>query len=191
MRFQTEVVTSDSTGMIPLAEVKEYLRFSGTDQDTALQVMIDGAIKLAENYTRRSFSTKNINAQYSGLEIGKTVTLPLGDHRGTPVVNRVDADGTLTLLVQGTNYTITGLNRFKFKLQNKTFSTSGSTDALPEYRINYDAGLADPSTIDPLVKNAIFKIISDSFENRENSITMSINEIPQDAQLMLSGFRLY
>lgn len=190
MRTQTKIVSNDYTGLIPLADAKEYLRFDGTDQDVILPVLINASIKLAEAYTQQSFGNKNIIVEFIGLETLERVKLPLGYHRTVNSVSRVDEDGTETVLTLNDDYTVTGLNQKFIRILSATFSTV-NVDSTPSYRVDYDAGPAVPATVDDGVKNAIYKILSDSFDNRENSITgMSVADLSQDAKLMLNDFRL-
>lgn len=183
MRLQTNIDSADYTGLMPIADVKEYIRFDGTDQDTVLPTIIQGSINLAEGYTQQSFGNKVITAEYSEVCAGKKYRLPFGYHRDVTSVTMVALDGTETLLTLGVDYYITGLNLKNFILVNYHYSDAS-------YRVVYEAGPLDPSTVDNDVKNAIYKIISDSFENRENSITVSINSVPQDAIVLLGNHRL-
>ena len=190
MRLQTDIITVDYVGLIVLADLKQYLRVDDTNQDTTLNAMISASIRLAEAYTQQSFGDKNIIVEFQNIQRGKFLKLPLGYHRVINSVKRVDSDGTETALVLGTDYVERGLNRLSIAISNSTFSTSSEVFFEPTYRVDYDAGPATPTTVDEAVRVAIYKIISDMFENRENSITMTINTIPQDAKLMLNDFRL-
>ena len=188
MRVQVEKVSADYTGLVDLPTLKEFIRFDGTDQDTVLPVLVEQGIKLAEDWCNRSFGNKRYIAQFLGITpTDCSMRIPFGPIRDVISVKRIAADGTVTNLVENTDYYIIGLTSKRLIVTNFNYSV-----ASPQYtyEIEYNAGPLDPSTTDAAVKGAIFKIISDSFENRENSITMTINNLPQDAMVSLANYRL-
>ena len=182
MRFQVQINSAVYTGLMPLADVKEYLRFDGTDQDTVLATIIEGSINLAESITSQSFGTKTITAEYSKVYPRRRYRLPYGYHRDILTVNAIALDGTATLLTEGTDYHITGLNVKSVAIISPNCDVS--------YRVNYTAGPLDPATVVNGVKAQIYKIIADYFENRENSTDASNNMIHQNATQGLTQYRL-
>jgi len=177
MAVQVEEVSADYTNFLSDAQIEQYLRFDGADQSAVLPLLTESAIRQAEAYCNATFGNKTIIALFSDACYGKTYYLPFAPIRSISEVASVDVDGVETVITTG--FKTGGLTR-KFI----EFDSDGV------YKITYTAGVADPSTQNSAVKEAVLTILSENFENRTEVLAgESITDMPRNSKVKLAPFR--
>lgn len=179
MAIQVEILSEDFTGLITETQYQEYLRFDGTDQSEVLPFMVVSAIKMAEHFCNASFGTKTIAYQNDSVIAGLKYWLPF------PKINSITSvklNGVA--LAEGTDYVIGGL-------QNKylIFIGGGSSVTTNVYEVEYSAGYATPSDVDGGIKEGILGILSENFENRQDSIGGGVHVLPRNSQVKLQPYK--
>ena len=178
MAVQVQEVSADYTDMISEAEYQEFLRYDGSDQDNVLPIMLESAIRQAEQYCNASFGNKEYIALFDNAEGGRRYYLPFGKIRAVNTVYSIDSDNVATEITTG--FTVYGLDR-----KYIVFISAGM------YRVEYTAGNATPSDVDKAVKAAILQILSESWERRDEVLVgESLAMIPRPAATKLSPYRL-
>jgi uncharacterized phiE125 gp8 family phage protein len=189
MSLQISETSADYTGLISDTVFQEWLRFDGSDQDNIKTIIIEGAIREAEAFCQRTFGDKTLVVLYDCIERYKKYYLPLAPVRSVSEVLKIDADGTETTLVNGTDYYIQGITGKWITFVKKNYTTSGST-VPPTYKITYTAGNADPSTVPNDIKRLILHDVAEHFENREeNIIDGSATILQNNSKKLLQKYR--
>lgn len=184
MALQVQELTADYAGMITEADYQEYLRYDGTDQATILPTMVESAIRQAEAYCNASFGLKTYKIQKQDYNISCDIYLPYAPILAVSSVSIISIDGTVTALVDGTDYILGGLNRKYISLISGLFNVNSILE------VEYSAGTAIPANINGQIKEGILTILSENFENRMNaSEGGNIGKMPLNSKVKLEPFR--
>ena len=179
MRIELTVTTDIVTEPITLAEAKGYLRVDATSEDDLITELITAAREWAENYTGKAFGAKTYTVLFSELLSDEyRLNLPYPPHATITSVNAVDREGTKTLLVENTDYYVSGAVKASIDIYGKNEAA---------YEVVYTTS-ADAMTAN--VKQAMLKVIADMYENRQNEKEESNTPIKYDTMAMLAGVRL-
>ena len=88
------IVTPAATDPVTLAELKEWLRVDGTDQDDLITSLISSATEWAENYTHRAFVERDLDVDFAHFpHVGQDLYLPSPPLRVLTAVTYVDSAG--------------------------------------------------------------------------------------------------
>lgn len=159
-----QIQSSTYTGLISEDEYRQHLRYEGTDQAAILPVYLEAAIRQAEDFCNASFGAHTIAATFTEAVSGKRYELPFG--QVTNVTSVTNTEGAAV-----TTYELSHDKSFI------TFTEDGN------YIVTYTAG----GTINNEVKVACLMIMSELFENRENS--GNAGTMPMNSRTLLSRHR--
>ena len=76
--IQIQEQSADYTNLITDALFQEWLRFDGSDQNEVKTMLIESAIRMAEQYCNATFGNKTYKALYSNVCHGKKYFPPFG-----------------------------------------------------------------------------------------------------------------
>jgi len=132
-----------STDLTTLANAKEYLGISGSDDDTLLGNLIDRASEAIENYCRRKFAQETLTEYYDGRGSHRLVLNRRPVSSITSIYDDLDRDFTEDTLIDADDYVLypdEGIVEFK-----NTASTFPSTaayfyDGQRNVKVTYVAG---------------------------------------------------
>lgn len=177
---------------VTLAEFKVHARaLEGTIEDVMLALKLQAARDIAERYCGRFFAPCTVKATY---EDGEDFVLdPMAD---------TSEDALATWVISGTDLTASELlnggvsgglaEYYKGISVSRDYPIGyGFTDAAPAtYSVTYPVVVA-ANQVPPAVKEAILKIASDLYENRDASISGTIQgPLEVSYQRLLSPYRL-
>ena len=150
-------IITDCAEVVTLAEVKNFLKVTGTqDNDLIEDIMIPAARQTLEKFTGASFGEKTIEVLFTTWEA--FYKLPYGPVTEVTKVERVYTDGTETELTTS-DYTVR---------DDQVYVTEWySTRELVGVRVTYTAGYNDDEPLPVEIKEAIMKQISYNYDNRE------------------------
>ena len=161
----TEVnVTTDAVSEpISTAEAKAFLRVDGSDEDTLIDECVSAARRYAEEYTQRSFTAKTYTALFSDLQKWEDeFDLPYPPTASITSVHRVNSEGTETELVLNTGYYKRGLKDVTIRPIKQFNVSQWHPDS---YKVVF---VSDATQMTAEVKMAMYKLIADFYENRQN-----------------------
>jgi len=183
MALQVQEVSADYTGMISEADYQEFLRYDGTDQAAILPTLVEGAIRVAEDYCNATFGLKTFVMQKQTFERNCNIYLPFAPIISVQSVKLIAQDGTETVLADGEGYVLGGLDRKYIVLLTSTYN---ETSIL---QVEYTAGTQNPANVNAKVKTAILAILSEIFENRMQGIDAPYNKLPLNSKALLGPYR--
>ena len=185
---QVEELTYDYTALISDDLFQEWLRYDGTDQATVKPVLLEAAIRSAEDYCNAAFGTKTFAAQFDNVCVGKKYFLPYGNIVSVDAAVRVDGYGNEVALTLNTDYFVNGLKDKFIRIPTERYSTGGND--FIAYKFTYTSGYADPADVNASIKQAILQIAAENFENREDSVLgESVSVFPDSSRIKLNPFR--
>jgi len=151
-------VTADYTNLIASTDYQEFLRYDGSDQSNIVPGLVESAIRQAEAYCNATFGDKTYEVYFDDVCAGKWYRLPYGPIQSVDAVSELTAvDGdvpTASAITTGFNISPTK-DEIKFHLTG-------------DYKVEYTAGIATPANVNEQVKEAILKILSENFDDRES-----------------------
>lgn len=192
-----EIVTAPAVEPITSAEAKLHLRETATGQDTRVAVAIEGARNAVEAWTGRALITRTIDLKLPAFP--REILLPyapLASATQVTHVKYVDTDGDEQTLTLDTHYRVLApsgpqCSHGRIILQYNEIwpDTRSQPDAV---RVRYVAGYATSATgsIPGALKEAMYLLIGDSFENREAQVVGATIADNRAVQNLIWPFRL-
>ena len=185
------VLAQEPSEPVTLAEAKAHLRYTNTDKDTVIGMLISVARGKVEHMTQRSILRKSLTLRHydwNECDPDGAYTLPLVLPTGpvesiTLVQYRRSSDGAYTTLASNQYELVvensgrsTLLPAFNVTLPTLYRSTSGGPwDAV---KVDYIAGAAaaSPTDVDDRLRLAILMLVAHWYENREAVLAGTISK---------------
>ena len=184
MKVEVTVTTDAATEPITTAEAKTFLRLDASTEDTLIDELVSAARRWAEKYAGVSLTAKTYTALFSELTTYEDeFDLPYSPVASITSVARVDQEGTETTLTLNDGYYKRGLKDLTIR-PVKQFSTSGYFDSM--YKIVYTS---DASLMNEDIKLALYKLVADFYENRQNERDDAIVQINYDSKRILNRIK--
>lgn len=177
---------------IDLATMVNYLKQnygSLTIEDDLVKIMIQASRMWIEEKTGRAIVRQTITFQVSDDEDAiLDIVLPFYPVVLITSINRVDQEGTKTILALNSDYYARGLSEKSIQL-NRTWAT-GIVGGMnyQDIEIIYEAGEAVNANTPAPLKLAIMKLTAENYVNRENSVDWGINKVPMDVLALIAPF---
>ena len=181
MRIQRPNATA-GTSIITLADMKEFLRVDGTDEDDTITALMDAAVQHCTDYTGRHFTADDGCSFF--LERWRSASLAFGPVTQINSVAYYDTAGDLQTLPATKYYYdsfVNGTTRIHFH-DVPDLQTYNSTPI----EIDCDCGEA----ASPNIKHAVRMLTAHWYENRRAVITATPNEMPMGVQALLNPERI-
>ncbi|MDJ0806446.1 MAG: phage head-tail connector protein [Gammaproteobacteria bacterium] len=166
---------------VTLTEVKDHLRITGTDNDTALNLFISAIREKVETFLGKTLFTSTWQLKLDGFT--SEVNLPMSPVASISSIAYTDTDGNPQTF---TDYQFDRSGRLKPSYGNDWPSTRDQFDAVT---ITYVCGEAAVADIRDDIKLAILLWIGACDVNRENVVFGQVAEIPDSAKSLLFPHR--
>lgn len=167
--MKTTIVTQESSlTYLPLAEVKEHLRVTGTDSDAEITVFIDAAANILENYLGSYFRT----TQYS-LETNLLYFYDV--NASIDSVFYRDAKATYAAIV---DFDVDQENNKQTLVINSDISLY---DHGYKYKFILDTGYTE-SALPPALKHCLKLLVHDLYEQRGDMLPVNLYKIPRGVE---------
>lgn len=195
------LVTSDQvtetgtvTELISTAEAKAHLRVDITDDDTLIGTLVTAAREYVEIHTGRSFAQHTYRADITNFN--DCIVLP---HRPIQSITSIkyytsDSPEVLTTLDSAV-YSLYADHVIRDWGEDWPTSWAIRPDAV---QITYVAGYLDNASpradvMPAAIRQAMYLIIGDLYENREAQFTMGFNQIEENrtANMLINPYRVY
>lgn len=165
------LATEPSLEPVTVAEVKQYLRIDGDDDDALLGVLITAARTWVETYTRRALITQTWDQRFPVFPVARRpLYLTKAPVQSVTSITYVDDDGA-TQTWATTNYTLrtfAGQTAGRAWIEVTDDTTTPSVDSNTEYPVivrtvcGYGLAAAMPAGL----KAALYVLLADLYENR-------------------------
>ena len=186
-----EIVDAPAVTPITLAEVKTQLRVEHSDDD----VMIHRLIAVAVAYTdvRGALGQAMITqkwAQWMGPNPQQKVALVLGPVQSVTAIKYYDVDGALQTDTL-TNYQTFGTDFTSTVGPKDGFSWPATQNRSDAIRIEYEIGFGDAiADVPQSIRHALMLLVGHWYDNREQSQTDKLQDIPYGFEELLNISRV-
>lgn len=181
-------VITPAPAVLTLAEMRLHLRLDTVGgvhpDDTLLSALLLSAVQYCEHYTQRSIGTQTLELALDGFPDGP-INLPKGPLQSVTSVTYVDPAGATTTL-SNLLYAIDDYGVDAWLIPKYGTDWPEAEASANSVKVQYVAGSLEPS-----VRSALLLIIGHMYENRENSNTMQLKEIPMGASCLLNTVKVW
>lgn len=185
-----QIVTAPATTPITLAEAKEQLRIEHADDD----VLVTRLIAVATAYTdvKGALGQAMITqtwAQWMGANPTQSINLLIGPVQSVTAVKYYDTDGELQT-DDINNYQVFGTEFATYVGPKDGFSWPVAQDRADAIKIEYVVGYGDAATDVPdTIRHALFLLIGHWYDNREQTTTDRLEDIPWGFEALMNMHR--
>jgi uncharacterized phiE125 gp8 family phage protein len=188
---------------ITLAELKVWLKITGTEEDALLQSIIAGVTLEAEKYTKREFITKSFETYRDVFGDPEESPSPIGcNFFELPIVIRRSKLQDVTSIEYLKDGSFITLDPSEYFIVNKdAFSQIAPIDQWPiptqrqqAIKIVFNAGYGDADDVPQDIKNALLAHATAVYTNRgdcdNGSSSCSCNFAPSEAMSVYNQYRI-
>lgn len=185
------VVTPPSVEPVTLIEAKAHLNVLSNDDDTYIEALITVARTLAEEELGSSLITQTLKYYLDAFPLCK-IALPQSPVQSITTLKYVDLDGALTTW-DAANYTLDAADRSARVVPAYTKSWPSTRCQINAVELTYVAGYGDVAADIPApIRHGILMLISDLYENRENTaINVNASEMPTAVRRLFAPYRVW
>ncbi len=183
----------DNDNVLPLADMKAWLRVDHADDDALIEGMIASAIQQLDGrdgWLNRALGIQTWELRLEAFSFYEIV-LPLPPLIAVTSIKYYDTDGYKQTLGPS-NYCVAGIGGIKPRVElrhGKSWpGTSSRTEAVI---IQYQCGYADEQVPAPIV-TALKRMVSSMYENRESEIIgQTVIKLPGGVESNLAPYRVW
>jgi len=182
----SKVVSISGAAPLNLATAKEHLRVSGTDEDTLIQIYIDAALAMTEQFLWRKLQLQVIEEVYPYFMNRFDTSYPINSITSIKYFDESETEQTLTVADYYEVYDNAKSKNSIYKVGTLETPSIWLDKAFP-VEITYQTGFADDTVPKPII-NAMLLLVGEMYENREDHEYKS--ELTKSSRLALSPYRL-
>ncbi len=186
-----KLVTPQTAPLVSLAEAKKQLNILHNDDDdyiTALVATAEEHIGGVSGWTGRALVNSTWEYSLDSFPAYQ-LQLPKPPLISIEAIEYVDVDGVTQSLAGYRSFGVNDTNQCGYALPAYDGEWPGTRDNDPEaVRVTFKAGYATAPTP---IKHAVLLMVSDWFENREDSSEIKLEQIPHSAEALLMPFRFW
>jgi uncharacterized phiE125 gp8 family phage protein len=186
-----KIITDVSTEPVTLTQAKAHLRVEDTDDDTYITTLITIAREYCETVTKRALATQTLELILDDFPCSDYIKLPMSPVQSVTSVKYTDSDGSESTW-SSANY-VTNLDVVPAIITPAYAETYPSFTPLPTgaVRVRYVAGhKSDGVALPKAIYHAILLLIGHLYENREETTTVTLENIPMGIQSLLYNYRV-
>lgn len=196
--MKVTLVTAPVLDAVDLASAKLHLRVDGTDDDDAIAAMVGAAAAQVEAITRRKLLTQTWDYSLPCWPQGNAIKLPFGNLQYSLPATAVtvtwkDEEGTVTTLVDGTDYLVetNGTECGRVVLPYAGTWPSGTLYPSNPITVRFVCGWDSPEDIPYPIIAAIKLLTAKLYESRgEDTVGQTVHE-DTTALMLLQPYRLW
>lgn len=182
------VYTAATAEPLTLAEAREHIQVTHTDDDNYITALIKAARAVVEAYTGRALISRTVDVDFDANEAQNPIELPLGKLQSITSFVYYDTEGNSTSVTTG-DYYIAATNPGRLVAKNSGWNVQRNWKAVT---IRYVVGYGTTaSTIPDDIRHGLKIILHDLWENGASDAKMGdAYPIPNLAKLLLAPYRL-
>jgi len=187
-----KIITDVSTEPVSVAQAKEHMRITISDDDTYISILITAAREYCESYTRRALATQTLEYVLDQFPIKDSFELPMSPVQSITSIKYKDSDGDETTW-DSANYIlnddyIPAKVQLAYNIDWPSF-TEYPTAAV---RVRYVAGHNDSYVALPKrIYQAILILVAEMYEKRELSCSDKAYEMPFSVKCLLDNYIIF
>lgn len=180
-----KVTTAPAEEPVSLVEAKLHLRVDHDAENSLITSLITAARQWCEDYERRAYITQSITAKMQ--RFGKQIILPRPVLQTVTSVKYIDTGGDEQTLDAGVYDVDTYREPGRITLAHNQ-SWPALRGDINGVEVIYVAGYGDAATDVPARTRAAIKLlVGHLYENREETTTLTINELPLGIKSLLNS----
>ncbi len=172
---------------VPLAEAKNHLCVTITDDDSQIIAMIKDVRQYVENYLSRALITQTWKLYLDYFP--NKIIVPRPPLQLVSSITYVDTDGA-TQTATGTIYTVDTDSEPGQIYEAYDQDWPSSRDVEKAITVTFIAGYGDAEDVPGPILRAMKLLISHYYENREAVAPVALIDIPKSVDALLSDYRL-
>jgi len=182
------VSTAATTEPLTLAEAREHIQVTHTDDDNYIQSLIKAARAVVESYTGRALIQRTVAVDFDSNEAQSPLELPLGKLQSVSSFAYYDVDGNSTAITSS-DYYIASTNPGRIIAKNAGWNVQRNWKSIT---VTYVVGYGSTaSTIPDDIRHGLKVVLMDLWENTASDSAISgPYPIPRVAKLLLAPYRL-
>ena len=184
-------VVEGATPVISTSDLKAYLREVGYLEEPAtgiLKDMIRSAMNRAKQYMNACAGVETLEARWQ--RVYTFARLPYGPVKEIIEVKQQAGDGTTRVLVEGSDYVVTGEQVKEIELTTRSISLGNSTRGDESLIVTYKAGYDNDSPYMPDIRMAVRMAAADMYMMRTSTVDGSMGRSAQNPFDILASARL-
>lgn len=185
------LITPPAVEPVDLLEAKLHLRVDGADDDALILSLIRAAREWCEHFTNRAFITQTWELWLDAWPAESVITIPLPPLQSVVSLKYLDEDG-VEHTISSDDYVVDATSQ-PGRLALKSTAGWPSTALYPigGVRLRFTVGYGNSANDVPeCVRQAIRLLVGHWYENRENSTTANLRQIPMAAEMLLWPLRV-
>jgi len=184
-----ELVTAPVLEPVSLAEMKEHLRITHTDDDASIYAVQRAAREMAETITGRSLITQTWRLYLDAYPPGSVIELRRPPVQSVTSVKSYPQTGS-AITFASTNYTV-DTTGWRLALNNAVGWPTTTLRSVRGVEVTYVAGYGDnPGDVPESIRGWIKLRAAEMFENREASVVGSVATTLQFVDNLLGPYRV-
>lgn len=191
-RYNTQVITASSLEPVSISDTADHLRVAQSTEHPYIAGLISAARAWVEQYTGRTLMPTTLEAQYDNWPGNRQILIPLPPVTSVTSLKYIDKDGTENTVDSGDYLVDTvpapGVLRLDY---DASWPTATLQPGMP-IRIRYVAGYVDRYRVPAPIKQAIYLLVGDMYENRETVVVspgMTVAKL-DTAYALLANYRV-
>ena len=176
---------------ITLAEVKQHLRVSTSDQDALITIYLNAAVDYIDGewgFLGRALMPQTWRLTLDEFPDGE-IKIPLPPLQSVTSVKYDDGDG-VEQTVSSTDYFVDTASEQGWVVPVAGVPWPTTLEAVNAVRIEYIAGYASDAAVPFNIKAGILLLVANMFEHREENIAETINTLPFGADILLRRHKI-
>lgn len=193
MWYSLKQTTAPATEPVTLGEAKAHLRVDSTDEDAYVAGLIAAARQMAEAYTQRQLITATYTMKLHDFPVGENpICLPRTPLGSVSSITYLDADDVTTTLSTNVYEVLDNDTTAYIALKPGQIWPSARFEQYEAVTITFTAGYgAATSDVPATARSAMFLIIGNLFENREQAVIGTITaELPFGVTTLLDTIKV-
>ena len=180
----TDILSHEDVFVVSLEDAMEHSRITDNYDETVVQMCLDAAHDIIEQYLNRRLSPTRMIGVVSDFR--KRITLPYPPiHKINGVTCETANEKTVTLL-EGVHYKFDKVRKAVIFLDSW-----GDARKHKEFQITFECGYFNVEDIPRSIPHAIRQTFATLYENREDTvIAMNVTEIPAPAKRLCKMHRV-
>ncbi len=174
-----EIVTAPATTPVTLVEAKNWARVDITEDDDLITSLIENATDQIQIVTGRQLVTATYDYFSSTWELNDKgiLEIPLGNVASITSIKYKDSDNNLQTWASS-KYEVNLKSQIAQirPVSSESFPSLG--DEFNSVEIRFTAGYGSASSVPDRLKTAVYMMVSDAYENREQMTEIKLTENP-------------
>lgn len=179
-----KIFTAPTHEPVTLIEAKDHLRVDHADDDALISALIVAARQWCEEYTGRQFMTSTWD--WTLDEFASLFSVPRPPLQSVTSVKYLDSDGVEQTLVS-TAYRVDAISEPGRIALDYDQSWPSTYSVLNAVTVRFVAGY---TTVPEPIRQAVLIMVGELYENREDTIALTINSVPFGVRALLGPYRV-